>query len=302
LTVTVAFTDVQDGVLTEVEKLVTFGAAFIVKLAELPINTGVLQPATLRILVTVTVVVPEVSKPAPGIMKVPVLDAIVIEAVCAVAELLPVRLYVTVYVPAAREVELTVTVTLADGQVEPLMSAEKDEIFGLAFIVILAVLPEDNVEVQLLAFLIPVMVTVVVPMVSKPAPGTVKVPVLDAIVIDAVCEVALLVPVRLYVTVYVPAAKDVELTVTVAALVAQTALPTEVEKLEIFGLAFIVMLAVLLVDTVVLQPAAFLIPVMVTVVVPDVSKPAPGTVKVPVLDAMVIEAVWAAALLVPVRL
>jgi hypothetical protein len=145
-------------------------------------------------------------------------------------------------------------------------------------------------------------VTVVVPAVSKPAPGTVNVPVLDAIVIDAVCAAALLLPVRLYVTVYVPAAREVELTVTVAFAEVHSGVVTEVEKLETLGLAFIVILAVLPVDTVLRQNETFLIPIIVIVVVPAVSKPAPGTLNVPVLDAIVIDTVWDAALLAPVRL
>jgi hypothetical protein len=58
-------------------------------------------------------------------------------------------------------------------------------------------LPEKIDVLQPAALLMPVTVTIVIPIVSRPVPGTVNVPEVEAIVIDAVCAVALLTPERL---------------------------------------------------------------------------------------------------------
>ena len=98
--------------LADVEKLLTSGKAFTVKLAVLPLLIVLLQPVELYFIeVMVIVVAPALINNAGGIANVAEFELSVIEAVLPEDKLAPVKSYVTVKaIPLPNVFELTVTV------------------------------------------------------------------------------------------------------------------------------------------------------------------------------------------------
>jgi len=84
------------------------GLALTLKPATLPDDTVLEQPVAFVIEVITIVVAPEFANDV--VVKFPVLAAMVTDPTTPVAEFAPTMLYVTLYVPAARLVELMVTV------------------------------------------------------------------------------------------------------------------------------------------------------------------------------------------------
>jgi len=108
--VTVIVEPTQTGPGTKIAE----GLALTVKPATLPDDTVLEQPVELVIEVITIVVAPEFASDV--VVKVPVFAAIVTEPTTPVAEFAPTTLYVTLYVPAARLVEVIVTVDPAPWQ------------------------------------------------------------------------------------------------------------------------------------------------------------------------------------------
>ena len=108
-------------------------------------------------------------------------------------------------------------------------------ISGLVPTLKVAVLLAEGLLVQPTALAIPVIVTVVAPIEGQEAPGIEKVPLEAPMVSVAVLPVAVLAPLRLYVTVKVPAPSVVEFTVTVDAPPLHELVAVGAVKLEMLG-------------------------------------------------------------------
>lgn len=172
---------------------------------------------------------------------------------------------------------------------------------GFTFTVIAAVLPVDNVLLQFELFFIDVIVIVVEPLLANA--DVVKVPLLPVKLSDDVLPVALLAPLKLYVTVYVPLARDVEPTVTVEVLPAHTFVAPVVLKLLTAGFALVVNEAVLVLKALEQLVLVNLIDVIFTTLfVPAVFNAAVVNVPPAPLVATVMEAVVELTVFVPLTL
>jgi hypothetical protein len=268
-------------------KLLTSGFAFTLNEAVLLLDMLLVQFEAFLTAVIVTVVEPVAVSADDGIVNVPLPVPIARVAVLFVALLAPLRLYVTVYVPLLSVLELTVAV---DGAPEQTLVADGDVkllTFGAAFTLNEAVLLDDTLLEQVDEFCTALIVTVFVPAAANEPEGIKKVPVPDAIVTVAVVLDTVLAPDTVYVTVYVPLARELALTVTVEPEPRQGDVAVGDVKPETSGFALTLNEAVLLLDTLLVQLELFFTALIVNVLEPGLPSEPEAIANVPTPEAMV---------------